>query len=81
MVRSYQLQLMLNCEDMEALSEFMSCENPQWQECDYIKLDSSTQVQRGALRMLPDGHPKSTDDTLGALTLSLENMLAEVSTK
>ena len=81
MVRSYQLQLLLNCEDMQALSEFMSCENPQWQECEYLKLDSSTQVQRGALQVLPDGHPMSTDDTLAELALSLENILAEVSTK
>ncbi len=81
MIRSYQLQLMLNCEDMAALSEFMVCENPQWQDCEYIKLDSDAQVQRGALLTQPSDRPMSCDDSLCELTLSLENMLAEVSTK
>jgi len=81
MIRSYQLQLMLNCEDMAALSEFMVCENPQWQDCEYIKMDSDAQVQRGALLSQPSDQPMSCDDSLCELTFSLENILAAVSTK
>jgi len=81
MVSSYQLKFRLSCEDMDVLSELMTCENPHWLDCDYIKVDGDPQVQRGSVLPQTGGQPLLPDDTLGALTLSLENKLAEVSTK
>jgi hypothetical protein len=78
MVKSYQLKLMLNPDDMDTLSELMVCENPHWQEYDFIKIGANPQVQRGALLTPPTAEPISSDGTLMG---SLENMLEMVSTK
>jgi hypothetical protein len=81
MIKSYRIQLMLHCKDMDLLSELMQCENPRWQVCDYIKLAGGTQIQSGSLEARPAGQTMSSNETLHALDLSLENILAQVSTK
>lgn len=78
MAKLYQLELMLNPEDMHALSEFMACEEHQWQDRGYIKLHADAQLERGSLISNAGAQPDAVDDPL---TRSLDDMLDKASTK
>lgn len=78
---AYQLRLTFNCRNMHTLSEYFRSENPEWQDCDRIKLDSLDQIPEGSLQAQPGGRSIPTEDNLDSLLHSLDKLLDAASTK
>lgn len=81
LANSYKLKLMLNDQDMNALSECFCHKFPNWKDCDRIILDGQGQIPAGEMQTEPGGQPIGDDDSLGRLTRSLEKLFDLPSTK
>lgn len=81
LTRSYQLNLTFNGQDMDTISEYVREQIPHWQDGDHIKMDSQDQLAANGLHAEPGGHLIDSEDTLGPLMQSLENILGVPSTK
>ena len=78
MAKYYQLEMSLNTEDLDMLSRFMACENPQWQDSRCIHLEGDNQIPRGTL------HTHRTEQSIAtdrAIIHAMDNLMADASTK
>ena len=76
--QTYQLELRLNPEDFNILSQLMGDGEPRLQHLPFIRCKSDDSAPRGSLAVPPDRLPVLPVDNL---VRSLEKMLSEASTK
>lgn len=81
MREAYQLEVMLNPGDMNALSGSMSCESVQWEQWDYITATGDADVQAGELVVAGTRTFSADDGILRSLDASLSEELAQGAAK